>query len=193
MRESCKAEAKGPSGGSPTTASRLGVRARLLASGNRGSSSSTQPASTAVRPGQGGRIGPLNQNGTPQGTTTARVGHRAERLRHAEDSEEGERSLQVAWPREQPTLEFANRFADRFTSGLPVLPLFLLTRFSTAVARCLDPISGKVSSTSISTCTWNCTSPRKVARASLATTAFRIATAQARRSCILRDPDRFQL
>ena len=41
--------------------------------------------------------------------------------------------------------KFWNDFRDRFTSGLPIIPPFLLTRFSTALERCLEPNSTEVS------------------------------------------------
>lgn len=39
---------------------------------------------------------------------------------------------------------FWTTFRDNFISGLPILPPFLLTRFSTALIRCFEPNSEKV-------------------------------------------------
>ncbi|KAL5106771.1 hypothetical protein TcWFU_004202 [Taenia crassiceps] len=40
-------------------------------------------------------------------------------------------------------INFWTTFRDKFISGLPILPPFLLTRFSTALTRCLEPNSEK--------------------------------------------------
>ncbi len=39
---------------------------------------------------------------------------------------------------------FMGRFMEKFTTSLPVSPVFILTKFSTAVSRCLDAFGEKV-------------------------------------------------